>query len=65
MAAFPTKCQVCLDDNGEPAGLPALKTMKSVENNSPWKKLTVRMIPENINPTPAPLKKNFSVASDI
>jgi hypothetical protein len=62
---IPRKRQARLDDNGEPAGLPALKKMKSVENNGSKKKLPAKTSPENNNSTPAPLKKTHSVDTDV
>jgi hypothetical protein len=54
----PRKRQARLDDNGEPAGVPALKKMKSVEKNGQIKKVPVKTRPEK--KTAAPLKKTPS-----
>ena len=35
---IPCKCQARLDDNGEPAGVPASKKAKSAGQNGPKKK---------------------------
>jgi hypothetical protein len=51
---IPRKRQARLDDNGEPAGVPALKKMKSVEKNGQVKKVPVK------KRTAAPLKKTPS-----
>jgi hypothetical protein len=57
----PRKRQARLDDNGEPAGVPALKKMKSVEKNGPKKTAPAKTRQEK-NKTPSvPLKMTPSI----
>jgi hypothetical protein len=58
---IPRKRQARLDDNGEPAGLPAPKKKKSVENNGPKKAIPAKPRPQKKNNNPAPLQKTPSV----
>jgi hypothetical protein len=56
---IPRKRQARLDDNGEPAGLPAPKKIKSIEKNGPKKAVPAKTRPEKkINPA---LRKTASV----
>lgn len=58
---IPRKRQARLDDNGEPAGVPALKKMKSVEKNVAKKNLPAKTRPEKKNNSSAPPKKTSSI----
>lgn len=44
---IPCKHQACLDDNGEPVGVPVPKRMKSGEKNGQKNKAPTKMRPQN------------------
>lgn len=68
-SCIPHKQQARLDDNGEPAGVPAAKKVKSTEQIGQKKKVPHKTRPEKTNPaasvSAAPAKKNLSVKIGI
>ena len=58
---IPRKRQARLDDNGEPARVPAPKKIKSADNNGQKKKLPAKAQPEKKKTPSVPLMKTPSI----
>jgi len=58
---IPRKRQARLDDNGEPAGVPAPKKMKSVEKNGQKKTAPTKARPEKKKTALVPIKETPSI----